>query len=336
VITAKNYAAQAERGIIYFSDKCKKCGSIVDHKRAAWISSCIGKSVHFALPDNAEIFDDDLKGIKETDIRLPYKLITLEYFVDAVADEKYNKSNGFDTSSFMYMAKRLVVAMELNRVEFELMFNSDKNIVEVLNKSMADFFIVVFWAGYAGNMWVPGVCGAAIPCDTLKSKPSFVFDKIINGKQFFKTTSKTKYSAYPLVLFPESYGEIVGQYGKHEALNLCMHDTGLEVSALLEFIEALSCKNVSTDTLHKADESTNRKRARSKKLPIYETKCLVIDAGKITTCNNGEKSKTHSSPRQHLRRGHIRRLDSGNIWVNSCVVGDPSKGRIDKTYKVVK
>ena len=37
---------------------------------------------------------------------------------------------------------------------------------------------------------------------------------------------------------------------------------------------------------------------------------------------------------QHLRRGHIRRLPGGNIWVNSHLVDDPTKGRIEKQYRV--
>ena len=75
------------------------------------------------------------------------------------------------------------------------------------------------------------------------------------------------------------------------------------------------------------------KRLKHGKLPIiYETKILTIKPS--VRSSSAEKGGSHTSPRQHLRRGHIRRLDSGNIWVNSCVVGSAEKGRIDKSYRV--
>lgn len=41
------------------------------------------------------------------------------------------------------------------------------------------------------------------------------------------------------------------------------------------------------------------------------------------------------SDMQHLRRGHIRTLaDQRRIWVNACVVGQPSVGRIEKRYRI--
>ncbi|MEO3722889.1 hypothetical protein, partial [Lacticaseibacillus paracasei] len=65
---------------------------------------------------------------------------------------------------------------------------------------------------------------------------------------------------------------------------------------------------------------------------FYETKCLTIKATQKQ--GTGTRTGTHESPRQHLRRGHIRRLESGNIWVNACVVGSSEKGVIKKSYNV--
>jgi len=101
---------------------------------------------------------------------------------------------------------------------------------------------------------------------------------------------------------------------------------------VLELIEALTCRNVST-TNHQDASPANAKRVKAGKLPIYETKMLVIDVN-YTASGKKMEGGSHASPRQHLRRGHIRRLESGNIWVNSCVVGDPAKGRIEKSYQV--
>lgn len=109
----------------------------------------------------------------------------------------------------------------------------------------------------------------------------------------------------------------------------------IKIAALpvFELIEALSCRNVTTAN-HQEAYKNNAKRIKDGKLPIYETKMLVIDT-KATPAEYRGSGGSHASPRQHLRRGHIRRHPTaGNLWINSCVVGDPSKGVINKSYAV--
>ena len=101
----------------------------------------------------------------------------------------------------------------------------------------------------------------------------------------------------------------------------------------LELLEALSCSNVSHQPIEAIDPRKNAKRIKAGKLPIYETRILTIEAGKSTQSSQSHGG-THASPRQHLRRGHIRRLADKNIWVNSCVVGKAETGVIEKQYHV--
>lgn len=77
----------------------------------------------------------------------------------------------------------------------------------------------------------------------------------------------------------------------------------------------------------------NMKREKKGKQPIFSYKVLVVDPGNTKSVRGGGKG-THASPRVHLRRGHIRRLPKGNIWVNAAVVGDKSKGMVVKDYAV--
>jgi hypothetical protein len=107
------------------------------------------------------------------------------------------------------------------------------------------------------------------------------------------------------------------------------------VNSFCEFLEALSCKNITTATHQKEDKVHNYRRIKKGKLPFYETKILVIDTKEKLASQQQTRTGTHASPRQHLRRGHIRRLPSGNYWVNSCVVGDAEKGTIHKQYAVL-
>jgi len=104
------------------------------------------------------------------------------------------------------------------------------------------------------------------------------------------------------------------------------------VEALLELLEALTCRNVEQTTIQKCDKALNARRVNKGKLPLYEERILTIKANQKQGI--GIRTGTHESPRQHLRRGHIRRLDTGNVWVNACVVGSSEKGVIKKSYNV--
>lgn len=105
--------------------------------------------------------------------------------------------------------------------------------------------------------------------------------------------------------------------------------------AVLSFIAALQCSNVKImDDL--APAKLNKSRIKKGKEPLFDYKVLTIDTQSKTSkkdaSNNGEP--THSK-REHLRRGHIRRLEHKTVWVNPCVVGDNTKGNINKEYQVI-
>lgn len=101
----------------------------------------------------------------------------------------------------------------------------------------------------------------------------------------------------------------------------------------VSFICALSCKNTKIEDSSIQQSSVKNSIRKSKgKLPFFTHKILTIDgAGSEKKNPNGG---SHASPRVHLRRGHIRRLENKNVWVNSCVVGDKSKGMVSKDYTV--
>lgn len=98
------------------------------------------------------------------------------------------------------------------------------------------------------------------------------------------------------------------------------------------FLVALNCKNVER-LEHPAPKFLNSKRIEKKKQPLfsYWTLHLLNDQSIVNKGNGG----THSSPRLHLRRGHIRQYAPGKYtWVDSCVVGNKEKGIVLKDYSL--
>ncbi len=79
---------------------------------------------------------------------------------------------------------------------------------------------------------------------------------------------------------------------------------------------------------------TNRRKISQGKTPTYDWRTVVIEP---TQPRQESKGGTHASPRQHDRRGHIRRLRSGkNVWIKPHKVGDASKGVVFHDYKILE
>ena len=77
---------------------------------------------------------------------------------------------------------------------------------------------------------------------------------------------------------------------------------------------------------------TNRRKIAAGKLPSYDWRTVIVEP---RTVKREHQGGTHASPRQHDRRGHIRRLASGRqVWVKPCKVGDASKGAVFHDYEV--
>lgn len=103
-------------------------------------------------------------------------------------------------------------------------------------------------------------------------------------------------------------------------------------SFICRFVAALNCSNVITIE-NPAPEKLNKKRVKAGKQPLYSYKTLHLSIPDMAR-NGGAGAGTHASPRVHLRRGHIRRLESKSVWVNPCVVGDKRSGVVMKDYAV--
>lgn len=104
---------------------------------------------------------------------------------------------------------------------------------------------------------------------------------------------------------------------------------------VFSFLSAMNCCNVERIE-EKAPPKLNTARAKRSKMPLFSTWTLNINLahpGSSSSKSNG----THASPRVHLRRGHVRRYQSGLwVWVQPCVVGNKALGLIHKDYAVTK
>ena len=138
------------------------------------------------------------------------------------------------------------------------------------------------------------------------------------------------------VAMPEAFELTVKRYGgRREALDAVAEDLSFEVRSVCELLEALSCSNVSTQRVAQASPTVNRKRESKGKTPLLDYHVLVIDRPTpLNGTSRGPLIGERASPRQHLRRGHIRRYATGKkVWINSMLVGQQEHGVIVKDYE---
>jgi hypothetical protein len=326
-ITAKNYAAQAERSLVLLSNTTLKA----DKAHLDNYAKLIQQAQHFSMPDDGLIFDDGRKGIKGKEIRLPFEAITIEYFC-TLSD--WGMKNAKDGEVFT--PKRVILAYEIPIECTEILDKRYRHILESDTfKKSSHVIMLTSIEGDNGNVFLPIPITLMIPScwDDIFS------DNTLKTMVVQQDGTPRLAGGVPMPFSPYVFEYAMRQLGGYEnALQYGVEDISYSLRVFLEFIEALSCKNIEFSTFQSAPTKAEAaKRAKKGKLPIYETKVLSL---KTTETKSGIKSTGlragHASPRQHLRRGHIRRLESGNIWVNSCIVGDASKGVVHKSYEVMK
>lgn len=335
---AMNYVAQAERDLSQMTGMLHRTGKTQDALMNAIFVETMKRAVHFVMPDNGRILDDDLKGIMGQEIKLPFPNITVEYYVD----ENEILINSVPEAD-VYCPRRIILAMEKTPEEWARLFK----VPRVYESTEGANQILIMAANQFRMGWCVLPCGwmmssadwgrATQPYEDFKPYDITPLDGVVD-----RSTKNVKIFGKALPLFSDFAAEMTKRNGEQKALQLMTHDISIEVSAFLEFMEALSCSNVGIGTLQEAAKpSVNAKRVRDGKIPIYETKTLVIKApgGKgVAVPSSSQTAASRNSPREHLRRGHIRIYPSGQrVWINNTVVNaGNASGRVDKTYKIIR
>lgn len=89
------------------------------------------------------------------------------------------------------------------------------------------------------------------------------------------------------------------------------------------------------DKTHTFNYRTSKRTPIEKRLPFFSYKTLKINPSRNVCQRSGNNIGTGVSPRQHMRRGHMRTIKSGkSFWVRQCVVGKITNGMVSKEYHI--
>lgn len=265
-------------------------------KRVKGILSEAARSKKFVLPNGGRIFDTGLRAMPDV-IRLPFPTIVIEYEAgDAIGVSE----QVFGKENTTAAPKRIAYAQE----------NDDGwiDVVVIAGTRDGNWALLPYFASV--HSYEEGMM-----CSIDQEIASKTNAKAVNG----------------LVTVMHKIGEVANQVDQWELR--ARVDTLDEVNSVLSLIEALSCINVSSDPI--PIRKSNKSSAKRGAIPFDEYHTLTIKPSSgIKYDTAGSSGRT---PREHLRRGHIRRISGGRrIWVNSCVVGAGSIGKITSDYEISK
>lgn len=264
----------------------------------------IKKAQHFSLPDGGRIFENQLKGLYGVGrLHLPYPVITISCAT--------RKDLGY--------SKLLIVCEQHDGDPYNCLST-------IIGKprttaSAADKLSDPLMPRISVNAYDYNSLGEWVPC------PAFGFipvEECITGN-----SESVKLSISAGSVNEHAHNEYMKISGSiEECLGHAYADAMSNTTVVLELLEALSCSNIEI-------ESTGApRRSLAKKRTLFETKHLVLKRPAVSSKSSSEVLGRGNSPRAHLRRGHIRRLPKGNIWVNACAVGDVKNGFLHKDYGV--
>ena len=231
--------------------------------------------VKFILPDGGQVIaDTKFKSFPFGNIRLPFPVITLEYF---------EPTQCLDDLYATPAHKRIIVVQECEGDDGGQYLR-----------------IWPIWYKKDNDQWVfqdP----ISLPCDIRPDEVKYVDDQLHLKRACVENYTGNKYSP----------GDYAG-----------------ELCTLLSFLSALGCSNVGIEKKPSRENVKNKNVAEA--MPFDDYHILVIQQKNTNFANMGG---SHRSPREHLRRGHIRQLNNGQkIWVNACIVNAGTSGTVRKAY----
>lgn len=322
-----NYSAHAIEDL---RKMAKKCPFPIASEVISNVCEVLKRSIKFVLPNCADFFEVGQLGQKHLDMaRLPYSIVAFE--APWVKDAALLEING---QLQKVSQRRIALCWEPAALELLPGMNRwARSVSEEGVFILPIFHIDTGWTLPYGCLYQPYGSKVYIPSpDAVTGASREAWNTMINAGR--ATDTAFHYRAEPVAILPEVYEIQLREVGKDRADYQILMDCGDEAQMLLQACAILNCANVKTDSLP-ASKDLNRKRVARGKQPFFEYKVLQLkdEAG---PSGGGSNGGSHSSPRMHLRRGHIRNLASGNsVWVRPAVVNKgSSRGVIEKDYSL--
>lgn len=292
------------------------------------------ESVKFLLPNCSDIIDpEDLKQAHIDMARLPYPCVAFE--------ASYERKDDIDQiGEFVQSPATKRIALCWEAVPGYEVIPGLYSILEHFPEGGV-FIVPIYW-GPRDAKWTVALGGSFFPYQNELRKvkldgPLNPVSQIANSALIEAGLGKVnakEYACEPFYLFPEFFQSAIDQYGSVEMAyaNISV-DSRDETMMLIQACSVLNCANVTTSDIP-APISLNKKRTTNGKQPFFSYKVLQLTDERKDS-KKGVGGSEHSSPRMHLRRGHLRRLENKVVWVRPAIINaESTSGAVFKDYAV--
>lgn len=292
-------------------------------------------SVKFIMPNCCELIDpDDLRQAHIDLVHLPYPCVAFEAPWEKET-EGPEQIGGYKQTP---ATKRIALCWEA-LPEYEVLPGLYTILQDFPEGGV--FIVPIFW-GPETQKWMVTLGGAFVPYG--KEVLSISLDKELPATRIATAAlieagqvkpKSLRYHAEPFYLLPELYEQALSNYGsRSKTFAQIILDTRDEGMMLIQACSVINCANVTTTNIGVPD-ALNKKRQAKGKQPFFSYKILQLTGEQRASSGFGMDGQ-HASPRMHLRRGHLRRLESKKtVWVRPAMVNADSKhGAVLKDYAV--
>ena len=291
-------------------------------------------SVKFILPNCCDLIDPNELRQAHLDLtRLPFPCVAFE--------APWEKEDGIEQLGEFQQTpatKRIALCWEASP-EYELLPGLN-SILEAFPEGGV-FVLPIYW-GPEHRRWTVALGGSFVPYENtmqdVKLEESLPASRIAHAATIEAGLTKSKakhFRAEPFYLLPEFYEKTLAAYGgnREKAYAQIILDSRDEVQTVVQACSVINCANVTTAEVS-APAALNKKRQEKGKQPFFSYTVLQL-SDERREAGKGGASGSHASPRMHLRRGHLRRLESKVVWVRPAMVNAGSNtGVVLKDYAV--
>jgi len=292
------------------------------------------KSVKFILPNCCELIDpNELKQSHLDMTRLPFPCVAFE--------TPWEKEDDIEQLGEFHQTpatKRIALCWEANP-EFEPLAGLNGVLIPFPEGGI--FIVPIYW-GPEHRRWTVALGGSFVPyanvvqtvtLDDYLPASRIAHAAVINAG-LAKPNAK-HFRSEPFYLLPEFYERTLAAYSgdREKVYAQIILDSRDEVQTVVQACSVINCANVTTAEIH-PPAALNKNRKEKGKQPFFSYKVLQLSDDRREV-QKGEGTNSHASPRMHLRRGHLRRLESKVLWVRPSMVNAGStSGVVLKDYAV--
>jgi hypothetical protein len=335
-ITPVNYCSHAIEQLKDTAKAARARGLTVTAARLQTLIQMLSTAPKFLLPNCAELIDVENVGETHLELlRLPFPVTVFE--------APWRKADIMPAATVAGVqeslsTRRIALCWEITADHTPVTGLKEAPLFRQHYPEGGVFIYPIFYSDEL-KTWNPGAGGTFVPRE-FRIPEGHERTRMTRMMQDVKKSAGRlhrntfEHFAEPFVLLEEMFQLMVmeSRGDVDAALARLTYDANDEVHMAIQACAVLNCANVETVDVAPS-KGANAKRVASGKSPFFTYKVLQVAAVKIASSEKG--SGSHSAPRTHLRRGHIRRLENRVAWVRPAIVNAGSeRGTVAKDYRI--